>query len=644
MKFLAEQLLNGIQLGALLFLMASGMTLILGIVRLINLAHGSLYMFGAFFAATFAAKFGSMAIALPAALVATALLGLVLERLILRRLYERSHLDQVLCTFGIILVANETVRLIWGPVPIALPLPESLSGSINLFGLEYSTYRMLYIVVGLGVAILLNLLMNRTRTGMLIRAGASNRTMIQALGTNISLLNSLIFAVGAALAALAGAMAGPLLAVQSGMGEPVLIVVLVVIVVGGVGSIWGSLVAALLIGLIDTFGRVLLPAALGSIIIYLLMAFVLVFRPSGLFPVPGGSDSHSAGPSGSSGKGMDAVRNYRLGTPTVLVLLLAFALVPVMANMLGEPFYIKVFTRIMAVGIAALGLGLIINYGGMVSLGHAAFVGVASYVVAILGFHGSSGASSLGFLATSNAFIVWPVAILVSALMAFLIGLVAVRTAGLSFIMITLAFAQMLFYFFLALPTYGGESGLPMEQRSVLGPLPMDDRTSFYYLVFVVLVACLALVSKLMQSPFGLVLEGSRQNEQRLRAIGIPVNAYRLAAFTLSGAITGVSGVLLVNLQMFATPMELSWHRSGDYIVMVILGGVASLAGPLQGALIFELTKHLLENWTTHWELYFGLLLIAYVLSPRFSLKQLFRERAKPSPSDKLHVIARGQS
>jgi branched-chain amino acid transport system permease protein len=496
MRFFAEQLLNGLQLGALLFLMASGMTLILGIVRLINLAHGSLYMFGAFFAATFVARGNLMGMALVAAIVATALLGVILERLILRRLYQRSHLDQVLCTFGVVLFSDEVVRLIWGPVPIALPIPATLSGSIDLFGLQYSIYRSMFIVVGLGVAMLLHLLIHRTRTGMLIRAGASDRMMIQALGVNISFLSSLIFAMGAALAGLAGALAGPLLAVQSGMGEPVLIVVLVVIVVGGIGSISGSLVAALLIGLIDTFGRVLLPAALGSIIIYLVMAIILVFRPGGLIAVPGGVDNHSAPSAADSA--IRSVRNYKLVTPAVMALLLAFALVPPIASVPGEPFYIKFFAKVMAVGVAAVGLGLIINYEGMVSFGHAAFVGVAGYVVAILGFHGTSGTSSLGFLATSNALVTWPAAVLVTATVAFLIGLVAVRTAGLSFIMVTLAFAQMLFYFFLALPTYGGESGLAMEQKSVLGSLPMDDRIPFYYVVFVVLVFCLALVSKLM--------------------------------------------------------------------------------------------------------------------------------------------------
>lgn len=657
MIFWVEQFLNGVQLGALLFLMASGLTLVLGIVRFINLAHGTLYMCGAFFAATFAVKFGSVGLALPAAVIATALLGLLLERLVLRHIYNRSELDQVLCTFGMILFANEAVRLIWGPVPLAMPLPPSFAGSIDLFGLNYSIYRLAFIVVGLAIAVMLHVLINRTRLGMLIRAGASDRMMVQALGVNITLLNSFIFAIGAALAALAGAMAGPLMSVQVGMGEPVLIVALVVIVVGGIGSVRGSFAAAIIIGLLDTFGRILLPSAIGSILIYLLMAIILVWRPGGLFPVKGARPSHGGDAVTHSAVSKDRLRSYRVTTPAVIATVLFFALVPLIATLVGEPYYIKFFTRIMVFGIAALGLGLIINYGGLVSLGHAAFVGMGSYVVAVLAFHsGSSGSAlrgSLGLegnqswplfdlLATNNALLAWPIAVAVVALMAFLIGIVSLRTSGLSFIMITLAFTQMLYYFFIALPNYGGESGLPIEQRSELWMIPMGDRTVFYYVVLVIMVACLLLVSRLMRSPFGLVLEGSRQNERRLRAIGIPVDSYRLAAFTLSGAIAGLAGVLMVNLQMFATSSELGWGRSAELIVMVIVGGVGSLAGPVIGALAIEVTKHLLQDWVEHWELYFGPLLILYVLWPPARIRQVLRNWKVSRSSERTILAKRG--
>ncbi|MCB1759580.1 MAG: branched-chain amino acid ABC transporter permease [Gammaproteobacteria bacterium] len=296
-----EQLLNGLQLGVMLFLMSAGLTLVFGIMRVINLAHGSLYMVGAYLAATVSLHSGSFLLGLLAALLASALVGLLMELMVLRRLYQRDHLDQVLATFGLILFFNEGVRMIWGRQPLFMDVPQWLSGTVELIpGAPYPSYRLAIILVGVLVALFLYLLFNHTRLGMRIRAGASNREMIAALGINIKLLNTLVFALGALLAGLAGAMAGPILAVESGMGESILILTFVVIVIGGVGSIRGALVAALLVGTVETLGGYLLPlllrlflplasadgagASLASMSVYILMAAVLVWRPRGLFP------------------------------------------------------------------------------------------------------------------------------------------------------------------------------------------------------------------------------------------------------------------------------------------------------------------------------------------------------------------------
>lgn len=283
---IVEQLLNGIQFGVMLFLMAAGLTLVFGIMNMINLAHGSLYMAGAFIAAALIPLTGSFILAVLIALPLTGLLGAVLEIGLLRRFYARTHLDQVLVTFGLILVLNEVTRLIWGPVPVPMPLPDWLSGSVELSkGVRYPTFRLAILVVGAAVAIGLYLVVVHTRAGMWVRAGASNRPMASALGVDVQLVFSVVFAVGAALAGLAGIMAGPVFAVQIGMGEPILILAFVVTTIGGIGSIRGAFLAALLIGVVDTFGRVLLPPALGSMVIFILMAAILALRPQGLFPV-----------------------------------------------------------------------------------------------------------------------------------------------------------------------------------------------------------------------------------------------------------------------------------------------------------------------------------------------------------------------
>ncbi len=300
-----EQLLNGLQFGVMLFLMAAGLTLVFGIMNLVNLAHGSLYMVGAYLAVAFYQWTSSFVLAVPLALAGTLAVGVVVELVALRTLYERDHLDQVLATFGLILFFNELIAIIWGRAAIYTALPGWLSGQVELLaGLHYPAYRALVILVGLVVAVALWIVVTHTRFGMLVRAGASNRTMVAALGVNIRLLYTIVFGFGAALAGLAGLMAGPIYVVQPGMGEEILIQVFVVIVIGGIGSIRGALAGALIVGMVDTLGRaflkpllatVLSPTAadsagpaLASMLIYMLMAAILAVRPAGLFPARAG--------------------------------------------------------------------------------------------------------------------------------------------------------------------------------------------------------------------------------------------------------------------------------------------------------------------------------------------------------------------
>ena len=296
-----EQTLNGLQFGVMLFMIAAGLTLIFGIMDVINLAHGSLYMAGAFVGATVTARTGSFGLGVLAGAAAGALLALVLELAVIRRLYARDHLDQVLATYALILTFSEGVKMLWGPAPIFLAAPPPLAGTVEVLpGVPYPAYRLVVIAVGLAAALFLGWLIGRTRLGMRIRAGTTNRETVEALGVDIGVLFALVFAIGGALAGLAGVMAGPVLAVQVGMGEQILILAFVVIVVGGLGSVRGAFAGALLVGLADTWARAFLPvllrgllppaaadqvaANLGSVAVYLLMAVVLAVRPQGLFP------------------------------------------------------------------------------------------------------------------------------------------------------------------------------------------------------------------------------------------------------------------------------------------------------------------------------------------------------------------------
>jgi branched-chain amino acid transport system permease protein len=300
-----EQLLNGVQFGVMLFLMAAGLTLVFGIMNLVNLAHGSLYMVGAYLMVTASQWTGNYLAGVALGLLGTLVVGMLVEVIALRTLYERDHLDQVLATFGLILFFNELIAIVWGRTALYTSLPSYLQGFVEIIpGSIYPLYRAVVIGVGLFVGAVLWYVVTRTRLGMLIRAGASNRTMVAALGVNIRLLYTVVFGFGAALAGLAGLMAGPIYAVQPGMGELILIQVFVVIVIGGIGSIRGALVGALVVGVVDTLGRAFLkpllghfispPAAeaagpaLASMLIYLLMALVLAVRPEGLFPAKSG--------------------------------------------------------------------------------------------------------------------------------------------------------------------------------------------------------------------------------------------------------------------------------------------------------------------------------------------------------------------
>jgi branched-chain amino acid transport system permease protein len=301
---LIVQVLNGLQLGVLLFLIAAGLTLVFGVMNFINLAHGVQYMLGAYLAVTFYALTGHFLLATALALLAALALGLLLELAVFRQLYDRDHLDHVIATFGIIIFLNHGVKVVWGAAPLSLPIPDMFAGSVRLAdGLLYPAWRLVIIAAGLATAGLLYVLITHTRVGMLIRAGASHAAMVSALGVNIRRLFTIVFGLGAMLAGFAGIMIAPILSVEPGMGDTVLILAFVVIVVGGIGSVRGAFLAALAIGLIDTLGRsfsvdilrlVVGPSpartigpAIASMLIYLLMAFVLYFRPTGLFPAKG---------------------------------------------------------------------------------------------------------------------------------------------------------------------------------------------------------------------------------------------------------------------------------------------------------------------------------------------------------------------
>jgi branched-chain amino acid transport system permease protein len=596
----AEQLANAIQLGAMLFLAAAGLTLVFGIMNFINLAHGSLYMLGAFIGASVLALTQSFAAAIAAALAGAAAVGLALEWSVLRRLYERDHNAQVLGTFGLILFFNEAVRMIWGNAPLFLGIPNGLEGTLAILpGVPYSAYRLAITLIGLAVAGAMALLITRTRVGALIRAGASNREILQAMGIDVRRLFAFVFALGGALAGLAGALTGPIQSVQVGMGEPVLILAFVVIVIGGIGSVRGAFVGSMLVGLVDTLGRALLPKALGytvgpalaSMAIFVLMSVMLYFRPTGLFPVASSQVSHP-------------IPAPRPISRTLTIIAIAVVIAAALLPLSGETFYTRVLTRALAMGLAAIGLDLVFGYGGMISFGHAAFLGVGAYAVGILASYG-----------IAEGLLALPVAVACAALAGLIIGALSIRTSGVFFIMITLAFAQMLYYVAIGLEAFGGDNGMPLKLPTTIGgTLDLSKPQLLYWVALACVLATLYLGGKVVRSEFGLALRAIRDNEQRMQTLGYATYRYKVVAYTVSGGICGLAGALLANVDSYVGPSMFHWFTSGLLMVMVILGGQGTLIGPLLGALVYVVLEEALSQLTEHWMVIFGPLLIVIVL------------------------------
>jgi branched-chain amino acid transport system permease protein len=565
---LLVQTLNGLQFGILLFLVAAGLTLVFGVMDFVNLAHGVQYMVGAYFAATFTALTGNLFLGLLLTLPAALAFGLLLEVLIFRHLYDRDHLEQVLATFGLILFLNQAVKFVWGAAPLSVPVPELLSGSLRLGdGILYPVYRIAIIAAGMSTALLLYVLTTRTRIGMLVRAGATNAPMVAALGIDIRRLFMIVYRldprrVHRSPADRPDRHARPF--VRPAAAEP------------GPGT-----------------GRRQPDRAIA--------------RPDADLH-PHGSRSVRPSLGTIPGQTMTGARIGRHWGPGALFV--ALALVPVAAQFGAEGYLLSLATRALIFAIAALSLDLILGFGALVSFGHAAFLGIGAYAVGILSAHG-----------VSDLLVQSAVALVAAAIFAAATGAISLRTTGVYYIMISLAFGQMLFFLAVSLSAYGGDDGLTLDGRSTLFGLPLlKTSAAFYYLALGTLGAAYLLARAIVGSRFGRVLIGAAQNPTRMRAIGFEPYRYQLIAYIISGMICALAGVLLANQSEFVSPAYMTWQRSGELLVMVILGGVGTLYGALLGAGTYLLLEDVLSGFTEHWKMIFGPLLILVVLYGRGGL------------------------
>ena len=577
----------------LLFLVASGLSLIFGVSRIVNFAHGSFYMLGAYLTATLLERLpdwsARFALAALGASAAVALLGAFVEIGLLRRVYRAPELYQLLLTFGLVLVAGDLVRYVWGTQNRSVPLPRGLAGAVTVLGRPFPAYYLL--IVGLGPVIALGLwgLFYRTRWGVLLRAATADREMVSALGVDQRWLFTSVFAFGAWLAGLGGALAAPLVALTPGMDTEIVVEAFVVVVVGGMGSFGGSLLAAILIGLLQSFG-ILVHERASLVLVFLLMAVALIVRPWGLLGRPVVTTGARVG-------GAEPWRGPL--SPVVGGALLAVLVLAVAAGFLPA-FSLVQGTEILALALAAGSLHLLWAYGGMISFGHAAYFGLGAYGAAL-------GLVKAG-LPMAAAFALGPG---VAAAAAALFAVFCVRLTSIYFAMLTLAVAQIAYtVVFQWYGFTGGDNGI----LSVWPPGRLGAPRWYFLFALGVTAVGVAILFWITQSPLGLALRAIRDNARRAEAVGVDVHRHQWLAFLLAGAVAGLGGALYVFLKGSAFPDYLFVTKSIEPLVMILLGGVGSFLGPMVGAGVFKALDTIVTARLHYWGAVLGAILTLLVV------------------------------
>jgi branched-chain amino acid transport system permease protein len=592
--FLAVQFLTGLASASSLFLVAAGLTVIFGVTRVVNFAHGSLFMLGAYIGWSILTRLPRepawFAFGVLGAAGATALLGVVLETLVLRRIYRAPELFQLLATFGVVLMVQDITLAVWGPNDLSLPRPAWLRASVAIAGQRFPAYDLFLIGIGPLVLLALWLLLHRTRWGLLVRAATQDREMTAALGVDQRLLFSAVFAFGAGLAGLGGVLSLPDQSANLQMDLSVIVEAFVIVVVGGLGSLPGAYVASLLIGLLQAFGIVFVPRAT-LVLVFVAMAAVLLIRPNGLLGRPL-----------APGQLTQETRPVIRAAPAALKWLgLACVVLAIVAPFFVGPFMLSVLTECAIAILFAASLHVMMGPGGMPSFGHAAWFGLGAYGAALAVQRG--GASiTVALLA----------AVLVPGIFAIVFGWFVVRLAGVYLAMLTLAFAQIVWAIAFQWDALtGGDNG-------ILGLWPggwLRSASVFYWLTLAICVGGALLLRRAMMAPFGYALRAARDSPRRAQAVGLDPQALRTAAFALAGAAAGLAGGVFAFAKGSVFPGYAGIGRSVDALVMVLLGGVDTMAGPIVGALAYTGLYDVLLLATSQWRFVLGLAIILLVIA-----------------------------
>ncbi|MCA3418081.1 MAG: ABC transporter permease [Roseomonas sp.] len=596
--FLLVQCLSGLASASSLFIIASGLTLVFGVTRIVNFAHGSFYMLGAYMAVTIVPWLLQIersptlffAGVLISALV-VGVLGVVMEILLLRRIYKVPELFQLLATFGVVLMVQDAVLKIWGPMDITGPRAPGLRHGVMILDQRFPAYELFLIAAGPVVLGLLWLLMKKTRFGILLRAATRDREMVGALGVNQAMLFTGTLFLGAFLAGLGGALQIPRASASAQMDLSIITEAFVVTVIGGMGSIGGAFLAALLIGQLQAFGVLIFPK-ITLVLVFLLMALVLVVKPWGLLGRPEAAAGHSALP-----EGIMRPRGFAVAEKALLLLaIVAAAAVPIF----GDAYAIKVATEVLIFALAAFSLNFLVGNGGIVSFGHAAYFGLGAYASGLL-------VTKLG-MPMEPALIAAPLA---GGFFAALFGFFIVRLQGIYLAMLTLAFAQIAYAVcFQWVEVTGGDNGIVGVWPSAWAA----SRSAYHYIVLVAAMAGILALRHVIYAPFGASLRAARDSAPRAEAIGIDVRSHRWLGFTIAGAAAGLAGGLYAFSKGSIDPTLLGIPLSVDFLAMILLGGMQTVMGPVLGAAAFHSIKDVFMPLTDHWRFLLGASIIALVL------------------------------
>lgn len=632
LSFLTVQVLSALRQAAFLFLISSGLTLIFGVLNILNFAHGSLYMLGAYFIyflATQVAGVGGFLAVLIAAPLGVALVGAIIEMGLLRRIYRQEEIYQLLLTYSLVLIIDDLAKIVFGPEFKSIPKPDILSGSFTLFGGTVPVYTILVLFFAPAVALGLWYILYRTKIGKIIRATSSDREMADALGINMAALFTLVFAFGAVLAGFGGALAGPVRTVFPGVGHEVIIESFVVVVIGGLGNLWGALVGSLLIGFLETVGIILVPEFEMSLI-YLLMVVVLIVRPWGLFGRPlkirALSEKNFAMESQEISTVHFSVRPLFRLLPFALLLLVPF---------FAGRFYQYLATQIMVASLMAIAFNLLLGTTGLLSFGQAAFFGVGAYTVALLCAKGGFGPVQALLLSPFFA-----------GAVAAVVGVFCIRLSGVHFAMLTLAFGQLIFT--IVFKWYGftggdnGIQGIPVRPIALpgIGAIDIGSTKAMFWFVLAVFALSAEVVRRIRSSPYGSTLRAIRENPQRAEYLGINVKLYQWSAFVVVGAFTGLAGGLYALMEKSITPDIIHWTKSAEPVLMTIIGGIYTFVGPAVGAFVYIVLNSYLVAWTEKWALVLGLVLLVLVLGLPGGVVGFVNEKARGA-FEKMRVIRR---